>query len=222
MKLLLHALPLLLLLQSQARIFTNKDGKKIDAEYVEATETHVLLKLKKNGRSYSVEISKFSDDDITFITETRDEIAKTRYTIAKTKAENSKRVQVAEALVAFSEENKGKKVGDGECWTLADKAYRHAKATRPSARVWGRIVDWENEPVLPGDILELVAAKFSNGAKSGPKHTAIVMSKGRRGSFTVYHQNWGSPGKTVSEYEFDLNQLASGEAIVYRFALEDQ
>ncbi len=208
----LPALALLILLHplAEGRIFTNKEGKKIDAEYVNATDTHVVLKLKKNGRTYSLEIAKFSEDDISFIKETRNEIEKVRKL-------SSEKVRVAKAIVSFAEENKGKKVGNGECWTLADEAYKSAKASRPGARVWGRIVDWENEEIQPGDILELESAKFSDGSKSGPNHTAIVISKGNDGSFSVHHQNWGRPGKIVSESHFDLTKLTSGKAMVYRF-----
>ncbi|MDB4728756.1 hypothetical protein OAF67_00515 [Akkermansiaceae bacterium] len=130
---------------SAARIFTDLEGREIDAELVSATDTKVVLKLKKNRKTYTLDIAKFSEEDIEFIEERREEF-------------------------------------------------------------------------LPGDVLELKAAKFSNGQKSGPEHTAIIMKQGRRkGQMTVYHQNWGKPGKIVSELDFDLKELQSGEAIVYRY-----
>ncbi|MDB4283619.1 hypothetical protein OAF06_03940 [Akkermansiaceae bacterium] len=201
---------------SAARIFTDLEGREIDAELVSATDTKVVLKLKKNRKTYTLDIAKFSEEDIEFIEERREELeaAAEEKEILDTMSHGAKK------FADFVETNKGKKVGNGECWTLANEGYKSAGIKRPGNhnRIWGRVVDWKTEKFLPGDVLKLKAAKFSNGQKSGPEHTAIIMKQGRRkGQMTVYHQNWGKPGKIVSELDFDLKELQSGEAIVYRY-----
>ncbi len=80
---------------------------------------------------------------------------------------------------------KGKKVGNGECWTLAEEAFKFAglkRQDRPGVREWGRVVDWKNEEVQPGDILELKDVRFSK-SMTGANHTAVIMFKGRGGNF---------------------------------------
>ena len=208
---------------SLGRVFTNVEGKKIEAEFVSATATEVVLQLKKNSRTYSFKIEKLSKDDVEFIVEKRKELALE----AEKEAEEAERKAILKAMsrgakkvVEFVEENEGKKIGDGECWTLANEAYKDSGLSRPGSdlRVWGRVVDWKTEDFLPGDILELKATRFSNGQKSAAEHTAIVMKRGeKKGQMTVYHQNWGAPGKKVSKMRFDLNEITAGEAIVYRY-----
>lgn len=186
----------------KARTFTDVDGRKIEADFVSGNETEVVLKAGKAGRIYRLKIERLSKSDAEYV------------------AQKVEEDRSAKVLVAFALEMKGKKVGDGECWTLADKAFTKAGIKRPGEdiRVWGRLVDWKKEEVRPGDILELRAAKFSNGIASGPEHTAVVIEAGRRkGVMAVYHQNWGAPGKKVSQATFNLEDLEEGEAMVYRY-----
>ena len=120
-------------------------------------------------------------------------------------------------LVAFCKQNMGKQVGNGECWTLANEAFRSCGLARPGGdnRVWGRLLDLKQEKLAPGDIVEYRNAKFSNGSSTGPAHTSVVVKGGRRGSATIAEQNW-SGHKTVREAPFDSRTLIEGEVMVYR------
>ena len=208
---------------SSGRTFTNKDGRSIEADFISATETEVVVKLKRNLRIHTIKIETLSDEDVAFISEEREKLEaeeKLKAEEAAKKAELKAMSRGARKVVAFVEENKGKKVGNGECWTLADEAYKSSGISRPGSdlRIWGGVVDWQEEDVLPGDILELRATKFKNGQKSAPEHTAVIMKKGaKKGQVVVYHQNWGAPGKIVSELVFDLGEIVTGEAIIYRY-----
>ena len=150
---------------SCGRIFTNADGRKMKGEMISATETHVVVKSLKNGRSHTIEILSLSEEDQKFIAGRREDLGKK----AAGLSEIQKVKEAQQKIVGYAELNLGKKVGNGECWTLADVAYKFAKIIRPGRdqRVWGRLVDWEKEELLPGDILELQAAGFSDGNKSG-------------------------------------------------------
>lgn len=203
----------MLVATSYSRTFTNADGRKMEGEMISATETHVVVKSLKNQRRYTIEISTLSEEDQRFIAERKGDPGKDAAELAG--------IEARRKVVGYAGQSLGKKIGNGECWTLADVAYKFAEIKRPGKdqRVWGRVVDWENEELLPGDILELRAAAFSDGNKSGPAHTAIVMKQGRgKGEVVVYHQNWGRPGKIVSMTTFDLNKLTSGKAMIYRYA----
>lgn len=122
----------------------------------------------------------------------------------------------APRVAAYCVAQKGRKVGNGECWTLADEAFKSAGARRPGRdmRVWGRRVDPVKETIKPGDIVEFQSARFSDGIITGSAHTAVVVKGGGREGFTIAEQNWGR--KTVRLREMSLTTLVSGKVMVYR------
>ncbi|MEM7383792.1 MAG: hypothetical protein AAF514_02510, partial [Verrucomicrobiota bacterium] len=201
----------------QSRVYTNSDGKEIEADYVSSSDTHVTLKLKRNGKDYTFPIAQLSKADQAYVVEVRASLEKEEQQKASAEARIAAAAAAAEKISGFAEENLGKKVGDGECWTLADEAFRAAGVQRPGSdsRVWGREVNWKKEKARPGDILELESAHFSNGARSAEKHTAIIIKCRRKGVLTVCHQNWG--GKEVTRMEFNLKGMTSGRATIYRY-----
>jgi hypothetical protein len=122
----------------------------------------------------------------------------------------------APRIAAFCIAQKGRKVGNGECWTLADEAFRSAGARRPGSdmRVWGRRVDPAKEIIKPGDVLEFQGARFSDGIITGSAHTAVVVRGGSQEGFTIAEQNWGR--KTVRFREMSMKTLVAGKVTIYR------
>lgn len=122
----------------------------------------------------------------------------------------------APRVAAFCVAKSGRKVGNGECWTLADEAFKSAGARRPGGdmRVWGRLVNPAKEPLKPGDVVEFRRARFSDGIITGAAHTAVVVKGGTQGNFTIAEQNWGK--KTVRFRAMNLTTLVAGKVMVYR------
>lgn len=120
-------------------------------------------------------------------------------------------------IVEFCVSKKGRKVGDGECWALANEAMKSAGKSRPGSdmRAWGRLVNPAWESIQAGDILEFERARFSEGIITGSHHTAVVIRGGRAGNFTVAEQNF-SGNKRVSFREMSLRTRVSGKVAVYR------
>jgi len=134
--------------------------------------------------------------------------------------------QVAEKIVSFARRSMAKRVGNGECWTLADEALKYAGARRPhefgeGIYVFGRRL-LEDELVKPGDIVQMYSARFVHKtgprswsyAETGEKHTAIVASVDGD-TITVYHQNW-SGHRTVSQWSFRPSEKTAGTVEFYR------
>lgn len=117
-----------------------------------------------------------------------------------------------EQIVRFARQNMGRRVGDGECFALADRALRHAGAksaadygpvTPDGDYVWGDRVNLGD--VRPGDIVQFRDYRYDRTVETPdrietdfqerPHHTAIVESVGEQGSVTVLEQNVpvGSP-----------------------------
>jgi hypothetical protein len=112
-------------------------------------------------------------------------------------------------VLAFARDKLGKKVGDGECATLATQALRTAGARNLSSPhedeyVWGKLVRTVSAKknlagdVLPGDILQFKGALIVG--KEGratveytyPLHTAIVSAVKEDGKVVeLLHQNAG-------------------------------
>ena len=121
----------------------------------------------------------------------------------------------AQKIVAFVAKNKGKRVGDGQCWGLINLAYRAAGIKHRGGRVWGRRVNWQKEGVRPGDIIEFEYARYPY-AYTDANHTAIIMKVADRNSVLVAHQHWNGKFK-VTMTTIPLTYLRSGKQIVYRY-----
>jgi hypothetical protein len=127
-------------------------------------------------------------------------------------------------VLDFALEARGKQVGNGECWTLADRALANARAQRPGTGGLGRY-DFgrrlgRGEALLPGDIMQFEKARFEHRGSGGtswqslPRHTAIVYRvSGTR--VTVLHQNVGGK-RTVQVSVINLAERTQGTVQVYR------
>jgi hypothetical protein len=131
-------------------------------------------------------------------------------------AKQSGGASIAERIVAFARRQRGERVGDGQCFSFADRALRQADAK--SARDYGTITPdadyvWGTSVTLgdlrPGDVIqfrnysyerEIVIERSDEtvtrqDAQDRPHHTAIVQSVDGNGAVTVWEQNApdGSP-----------------------------
>ncbi|MGB6221584.1 hypothetical protein [Haloferula sp.] len=200
----------------EARVFTDVQGRTLEAELVSVSEERIIVKLP-NRKEVPIKIETLSEEDRDFVAEWA---AEKESNEAERKAIEEAQMLAVEQrakVVAFCESNLKQKVGNGECWTLADEAFKAAGAKRPAgeSRVWGRLVNFEKEQIEPGDVVEFRTAAISGYGKTGPAHTSVVIEGGRRGRCKIAEQNW-SGNKTVRTTEIDLGSLTSGEVFVYR------
>jgi hypothetical protein len=145
-----------------------------------------------------------------------------------------------EKVIAFARANLGKKVGNGDCTTLAVAALRDSGARIFSLRradgdyVWGELVESSKE-ARPGDILQFRDAVFKGKQRfSGGRwvswyyeyhhHTAIVEQVKMDGKvLIVLHQNVGGKDadeaqkRTVQEGTLRMDSLQKGGWVrIYR------
>lgn len=125
------------------------------------------------------------------------------------------------AVANFAVDHLTKKVGNGECWTLAKQALVAAGAQPPSGYVFGRELTY-GEPWLPGDILQFTNCQFvdvqpnrrSTTTLGTPNHTAIVYSVAN-GNVVILQQNVNND-KHVQTQTLNFSNMVSGNLIVYR------
>jgi len=195
--------------------FTDINGRRVSADITSAAVASIQVKLK-SGTPATIEISQLSPADQAYVKEWRAQqllAAKDKAAIAATQ---QRAAEIPAKIAGFCTRNLGQQVGDGECWALANEAFKACGLERPGAdmRVWGRLLDLKKEKMQAGDIIEYRSAKFSNGMTTGPEHTSVVVKGGKRKA-TIAEQNW-SGHKTVHESEFDSGALIAGEVMVYR------
>ncbi len=158
-------------------------------------------------------------------------------------ADDPKKPEVPELnrkVLEYVRDNLGKKVGDGECATLAARALHKAEArdcstSRSGEYIWGKLVRTVTSGtnvtgnVLPGDILQLREVVFA-GRKgkttyesSYPLHTAIVAAvKGDGKVVEVLHQNAGAftapdaERRKVQRVTMRFDELKKGSIKIYR------
>jgi hypothetical protein len=139
---------------------------------------------------------------------------------------------MAERIVAFPRQRRGQRVGDGECFTLADRALGGAGAksaadfgavTPEADYVWGTSVALAD--VQPGDIIQFRNYRYDREVETRtskeittdedfqerPHHTAIVERVDGNGAITILEQNSpdGSP-VTRSQLFFSNRETTSG------------
>jgi hypothetical protein len=136
--------------------------------------------------------------------------------LADTPAKSSAGARRA-AIVAFCQKNRGKKVGNGECWTLANEAFKQSGSRRPGSdpRVWGRPLNLKRETPLPGDILECDGTRFADGTSVPAKHTAVIVGVHSATRVRIAEQNVAGR-KKVSERDLDLSGIRGGRIFIYR------
>ncbi len=126
-------------------------------------------------------------------------------------------IQVGASVLDFAVKAKGTKIGDGECWTLADIALSRAGAAHPDVYVFGRRLRADEAP-RGGDIIQFESVRLERGGgafQSFPHHTAVV-SRARGRVVSLLHQNWGAPGRIVSTLDINLNHHKGGSLVIYR------
>jgi hypothetical protein len=117
---------------------------------------------------------------------------------------------MADQIVGYARRQSGTRVGDGECFTLTDRALQaaHAKSARDYGTVtptadytWGAATTLAN--LQPGDVVQFRDYSYtredvtanSRGTRTvertegRPHHTAIVQSVDGNGAVTVLEQN---------------------------------
>ncbi len=116
-------------------------------------------------------------------------------------------------VLSYSESQKGKKVGNGECWTLAAEALKDAKAHGANGYTYGRQLA-KGAVIFPGDIIQFTSAKFEGHSNGGswwvqmgfPNHTAVVRRVLGPTRYEILQQN---PGP-VNAATIDFKDLKSG------------
>jgi hypothetical protein len=206
-------LSLLLLLpctcRAEMHVFTDTEGRKITAEPLDSGPGWINVK-RADGHKFLLTLDKLSEEDKAWL-------AGRQKKQEKDASAQKRAIELPAKILAYCKAQSGKQVGNGECWTLADEAFKACGMKRPDGqmRVWGRKLDLTKEKPQPGDIAEFRSAKFSDGGMTGPEHTAIVVALGKKGHVILAEQNWGGH-KIVHERDMDPAGLQSGEMMFYR------
>lgn len=119
-------------------------------------------------------------------------------------------------LLEFVRSKLGQQVDDGECSSLAAEGLKAAEVKRHGVYAWGRELD-DQEPVLPGDILqiEIATLRGSGFSRSYPHHTAIV-EEVFPNKLVVLHQNVQPKGKVVQRDSWPNTAKREGLFVAYR------
>jgi hypothetical protein len=136
--------------------------------------------------------------------------------------------KINQSVVIWARGKKGRQVGRGECWDLADRALHHAGARSSTTTgddddyVWGDEVALKD--VEPGDVLQFrdfvttqrtdVAVEFNGGGgyaewkedppQIRPHHTAIVDHVAGDGDIIIIEQHVRPLGKTVQIHSIPI------------------
>lgn len=155
-------------LRAEIREFEDPTGRKLQAEVIGIEGDSVEVKLK-SGKVTKVPMAKFSEIDKSYLKRWQEEHADAEKAKQSAEAEKKRIAEIPIKMEAYCRSQMGKQVGNGECWTLANEAFNACGLKRPGGdlRVWGRLVDWKKEELLPGDIVEYRTAKFDNGGTTG-------------------------------------------------------
>lgn len=218
-------------LDSPSRV-KHKDAiaEKVLAKAAEIVKSHEVLKSEKlpSGK-FSVQL-KATIERVTVIAKLIELGIISKEELASAK--------IAECVIKFCQEQLGKKVGDGECGTLAVQAIASAKGKpfhefkeNPGVQdfVWGeqvfvletkdgkRVRNPADAKPKAGDVIQYRDAVFrsSRGILLLAHHTAIVGEVKSTGELVVYEQNMNGK-QQVTKGTLRPNELSGGWLRVYR------
>ncbi|MCX6295278.1 MAG: hypothetical protein NTX97_04275 [Bacteroidetes bacterium] len=137
------------------------------------------------------------------------------FTISHTKAQDTG--SVSKKIISFCEENKGKKVGKGECWDLAKEALNKAGAIWTPPYDFGKEIH-KKDVIQAGDIVQFenVRIEYPDGSwKELPHHTAIIFKVISPVKFIIAEQN-ANGKKFVVFSEIDLSYIKKGKYKLFR------
>jgi hypothetical protein len=127
-------------------------------------------------------------------------------------------------VVAFAQRHLNRKVGNGECWTLAFEALKFAGAHLPGQNGYGTYVFGRQVglgQLQSGDILQFEGVRFDHHGPKGahnwtsfPHHTAIVESV-RGKSVTILQQNFNDV-RRVGRATINMGDRTAGTIAAYR------
>lgn len=204
--------------------WTDLQGRTVKAEFVDLEAAALTMRAK--GRLYTVQLSKLAPQSAKLALELD----------AATEPPD-----LNSTVLATSRNCLGRRVGNGQCTSLATHALATAGAAGisrdfPAAGdyVWGTLVTVvSKEPagvkgiptlavVRGGDVIQMRNVLLNGGTPTGGTyrmmanhHTAVVESADPvRGTVTLLHQNWN--GGPVQRDVFNLGDLKRGWLRVYR------
>jgi hypothetical protein len=129
---------------------------------------------------------------------------------------------VNQRITAFVREHMGKQVGRGECWDLAAGSLNAAGAKWDGDYGFGRKVDPDREPVLPGDIVQFERVEFQweEGRDVHtirmPHHTAVVLEVKAPGTYVIAQQNTRETGRRTGTGDLVLSRRTKGKLAFFR------
>lgn len=130
--------------------------------------------------------------------------------------------ELNQKVLDFAKTRQKKKVGNGECWTLAAEALKSVGAKWDGMYRFGNEVDYQKDCIFPGDIVQFedIYLKYEkNGEKweeDMSHHTAIIYEVKGTGVYTLIHQNNWQTGKKVGITDFDAKNITKGTFQVFR------
>ena len=120
-------------------------------------------------------------------------------------------------ILEFATNSINKKVGNGECWTLAANALNTSNAKWDGIFEFGKKVNYPTEKALPGDIIQFknIKIKDENETMVMAQHTGIITKINNDGSVEIANQNVNGKKKVVISH-IKLNKVVKGKFFIYR------
>lgn len=127
-----------------------------------------------------------------------------------------------EKIIRFVNTHVGKRVGDGQCWSLASAALNAVNANWDHEYKFGREINPLREPVFSGDIIQFEDVTIKYREKNtlqierySPQHTAIIYRVKDNGNYTIAHQNVNGVMELMFS-ELHLNAVIRGTYKIFR------
>ena len=125
-------------------------------------------------------------------------------------------------IIAFVKTKIKKKVGNGQCWTLAQQALNSIDAKWDGLYIYGNLLNPKTDCIYPGDIIQFEKIKIEYSSGNGwyqeemGHHTAFIYKVNAKGNYDLAHQNFGSGRKRVGITHLELKNITQGEFFIYR------